>query len=108
MNKTVKALWVAALRSGKYQQGQYRLRSPTDKFCCLGVLCNLHAQAHPEIAIMNDDALVYCGEGCILPSVVREWADLEANPWVGTSTLARMNDIGTPFEKIAEVIEEYL
>jgi hypothetical protein len=30
--------WVAALRSGKYKQGQGRLQS-RDSYCCLGVAC---------------------------------------------------------------------
>lgn len=41
MNPEVKSKWVAALRSGQYKQGQGRLRSPQDGFCCLGVLCDL-------------------------------------------------------------------
>ena len=38
MNAEVKAKWLEALRSGKYKQGQGRLRSRDNKFCCLGVL----------------------------------------------------------------------
>jgi hypothetical protein len=33
--------WIDALRSGNYQQGCYMLRSLNDKFCCLGVLCDI-------------------------------------------------------------------
>lgn len=35
--------WTAALRSGNYTQGRYRLRSGTEnpEYCCLGVLCDL-------------------------------------------------------------------
>lgn len=36
-----KAEWVAALRSGKYEQGKYTLRTPDNKFCCLGVYCDM-------------------------------------------------------------------
>lgn len=32
--------WIAALRSGKYEQGHGVLKSG-DKFCCLGVACEL-------------------------------------------------------------------
>lgn len=55
MNKRIKAKWLAALRSGEYNQGRHRLKhtfsgkdpfscgkklkKPT--FCCLGVLCDL-------------------------------------------------------------------
>jgi hypothetical protein len=38
MDKELKEKWVAALRSGEYQQGRYYLRSEDDRYCCLGVL----------------------------------------------------------------------
>lgn len=38
--KTPFALWLDALRSGEYQQGEGHLRAG-DKFCCLGVACDL-------------------------------------------------------------------
>lgn len=50
MKKEIAMRWIEALRSGKYMQGKGRLRSFYDEFCCLGVLCNLHAIEHPEIA----------------------------------------------------------
>lgn len=37
---TLKSL-ATALRSGKYEQGQGKLRSNHNEFCCLGVLCDL-------------------------------------------------------------------
>lgn len=39
--KTFKPLWIDALRSGKYEQGHLRLRTADDKYCCLGVVCDL-------------------------------------------------------------------
>lgn len=41
MNKQLKEKWIAALRSGEYEQGRNYLRTGTGKYCCLGVLCNL-------------------------------------------------------------------
>ena len=45
--------WLAALRSGDYQRGQSALhelagRDKKPLFCCLGVACDLFAQAHPD------------------------------------------------------------
>lgn len=40
MNPEIKARWVAALRSGEYEQGTYKLNRD-GKFCCVGVLCDL-------------------------------------------------------------------
>lgn len=52
MNPELKAKWVAALRSGKYEQGHEYLNKD-GKFCCLGVLCDvagLHwAEATPIV-----------------------------------------------------------
>lgn len=33
--------WVAALRSGKYIQGGGALKTKRDRYCCLGVLCDV-------------------------------------------------------------------
>lgn len=33
--------WIAALRDGKYQQASGTLKTHDDRFCCLGVLCDL-------------------------------------------------------------------
>ena len=41
MKKGLKARWIAALRSGKYQQGAGALRDADNRFCCLGVLCDI-------------------------------------------------------------------
>lgn len=41
MNQDIKARWLTALRSGKYEQGRTLLRQfdgTKDLFCCLGVL----------------------------------------------------------------------
>ena len=45
MNPRIKDLWVKALQSGKYRQGQLRLireqKTYGTEHCCLGVLCEL-------------------------------------------------------------------
>jgi len=41
MNLELIREWVEALRSGKYEQGRLALRSKDDKYCCLGVLCDI-------------------------------------------------------------------
>ena len=40
MNKEIKTKWLAALRSGKYEQGFGALKTPSGH-CCLGVLCDV-------------------------------------------------------------------
>ena len=41
MDPVIKAKWIAALRSDNYQQGSGTLRTNDNKFCCLGVLCDI-------------------------------------------------------------------
>ena len=42
MNKEIKKLWLEALRSGEYKQGQGQLHNIKEgTFCCLGVLCDI-------------------------------------------------------------------
>ena len=116
MNKEIKQQWIAALTSGKYKQGGGQLRSENNKFCCLGVLCNLHAQAHPEIAAMETFRGEYLGEAAFLPDAVIEWAGLDSPNGVYTrgayasskdvETLAADNDCGYSFRHIAKIIEE--
>jgi hypothetical protein len=76
MNKQVKKLWVKALRSGEYVQTTGRLRGKNNSFCCLGVLCNLHAQAHPETAKRQTLRGKYMGHDGVLPREVMNWAGL--------------------------------
>ena len=119
MNKEIKAKWVAALRSGDYVQGKgtlrsegNQLRSEGDQFCCLGVLCNLHAQAHPKIAAKQKDSESYMGESEILPDAVMEWSEVNTRNGLfgddsGRSTLASLNDAGTSFSELAKIIEKH-
>ena len=117
MNAAIKAKWVAALRSGEYQQGAGRLCDGT-AFCCLGVLSNLYIEetgdgcwnSGKEYVFKDKDGFLEATE---LPSAVMIWADLDTSaPYVSTPAgqcdLISMNDAGTPFAKIADIIEEYL
>ena len=111
MNPQIKQKWVSALRSGEYQQGRNYLRTDNG-FCCLGVLCDLYIKENQlEWDLTNNGHNDYMFQdmvGC-LPVSVKEWADLD-NPHVnvGESTLVRLNDSGSTFEQIADVIEEQL
>jgi hypothetical protein len=41
MEASLKQKWIDALRSGEYEQGKQYLKSMDNKFCCLGVLCDI-------------------------------------------------------------------
>ena len=108
MKLRLKKRWVEALRSGNYDQGTYRLRNGGDGFCCLGVLCDIIG---PDDATSpggwTGERTVYAhGEYRSTTSI----PDLLAEE-IGISTgfqgmLARMNDHGHSFGKIADFIEE--
>ena len=116
MDKKIKKLWVDALISGEYTQGQHRLRTNIDgntSFCCLGVLCNIHAQENPHLAIKQTDNRSYFGQMEFLPVEVTEWARIgDSQLYViidGENVhLAEHNDDGTSFEKIAKAIDEQM
>jgi len=78
MDRKIALKWAKALESGEYEQMTGGLRGSSG-FCCLGVLCNLHAQAHPEIAAEQDDHEVYMGEEAGLPEHVMNWAGMESS-----------------------------
>ena len=116
MNPKVKKLWVEALRSGKYKQFRGRLRSSNNSFCVLGVLCNLHAEAHPEIAATQTNMSVYLGQSHDLPGAVEDWSGFNPLAFLNGGTrrypyyarLITMNDEWKySFERLADIIEAY-
>ena len=111
MNPQIKQKWVDALRSGDYQQTKGRLRKE-DEFCCLGVLCDLYAKENNVEWQHNEvDGYFYGNHGFIPPSSVVEWSGIaDSNPLVNDEidTLAGLNDRGSTFNEIADLIEEHL
>ncbi|QGT54356.1 hypothetical protein b3_0112 [Synechococcus phage B3] len=118
MNSRIKEKWIAALRSGEYTQGKKQLHSKEGAFCCLGVLCDLYLK---EKGLAWEDSgdewyeLVYDDRryATVPPISVREWAgtnsaDSNFYPRNGSINLIKHNDeLGSDFNKIADVIEAY-
>lgn len=112
MNKDVKELWLTALRSGEYEQGHGNLRNG-DKFCCLGVLCDLavkHSGLPIEVMLANGRLMGY--DECFIypPTSVIIWSGIES--FNGRFTvngkedfLDVLNDSEFSFAQIADVIE---
>ena len=114
MNQQVKEKWLSALRSGDYQQTQNYLHKE-DGFCCLGVLCDLYGKEHNvewNLAVAEDgdrDYYEFQDETATLPVSVIEWAGVEdENPEICETPLSRLNDNGSTFNEIADLIEEHL
>jgi hypothetical protein len=89
--------WVDALRSGKYEQGFSGLYTSGSRYCCLGVAC-------VESGITGDDL---AGGTLSCYPKVREWLSITTDVgYVEENNLAEINDSGTSFEKIANIIEK--
>lgn len=114
MNPEIKKLWIEALESGDYKHGTGSLRNDANEFCCLGVLCNLHAQAHPEFAVTQTANTVYLEQSYYLPKEVRQWAGLpESFGPTGfcentNRSLSALNDASTSFAPVIALIKKYL
>lgn len=135
MKPEIKKLWVDALLSGEYQQGQGYLRQREDneepRFCCLGVLCDLAIKnGVPIIVSQRDDRVTeFDNASESLPESVMEWSGLSSvnggfyytvrhqyQDFDGNiveeeemleESLAELNDNGHTFEEIAKDIEHY-
>lgn len=108
MNADTKEKWVAALRSGQYQQAQGMLRLD-DKFCCLGVLCDVAGADNAAAGgrWTPTGCYTYQGESeeAVLPDGLRFRLGLSPDDEIA---LFNMNDDGVSFEDIADFIEANL
>jgi hypothetical protein len=113
----VRQRWLDALRSGKYEQATHVLRTEDDKYCCLGVLCEV---IDPEgwnpgkivrvdaggIGYQKVAARVYLTDG-------RAYSQVPPNEILAVAglterfgnLLAEFNDAGETFEQIAKRVE---
>ena len=114
MNPEIKEEWLAALRSGEYEQGQCQLRTEDNAFCCLGVLSDIMTKKNPDIHWIRDKNIwkIIDDSGCsgeILTDRIASAAGLaHLDPRLHGTKLSSMNDSGYTFEHIANVIEEHL
>lgn len=117
MKKKIAGRWVEALRSGKYSQTREQLRcdephgSLPAGFCCLGVLCDLH-----DPNLWEGESYWFANgmrENGTLPPTVKEWAGMQSadgriGPWgKALGNLAAMNDAGSTFPQLADLIEQH-
>lgn len=137
MNEDIKTRWIAALRSGEYRQTGNVLNNG-EAFCCLGVLSDLavkdglkewDTEKDYEYGIEThepgDAADETYTETLSLPYDVAVWAGLQDEYAISseirvqegvsefdglpiTTTLAALNDKGSSFSEIADIIEKKL
>jgi hypothetical protein len=122
MKKDIKERWVSLARKNKQHHGRGALRSRDNKFCPLGMLCEM-AYADGVIGAPyfdeDADAYIYGGPGAegssgVLPKAVMKWAGLEEeDPGLiidnKRTTITYANDRSmTSFTKIINAIERQL
>lgn len=107
MKKEIKAKWVAALRSGDYIQGSGQLRDFENNFCCLGVLCNIHAIENPDFAATQSQLELYDGRVWDLSPKLVKWSGLDDYDILVSMNDGDENGQGSlSFNEIADYIEE--
>jgi hypothetical protein len=134
MNPEYKAKWIAALRSGKYEQARSALHQEGKGMCCLGVLCdvvkdevggrwqedsltegeivdfriagNLQSNTnYPPVDVYKLVGLDDVRVGRDIPVIV----EMATDPCPAQHGLSILNDSGQyTFEQIAAIIEEQL
>lgn len=110
MNPKYKASWVAALRSGQFEQGKSALQVG-NKYCCLGVLCRIAGVPRTLPGEESDNlyppGLVLFGGMSTLPPKYTE-AEFDL-PFHEMDQLTILNDKdGLTFNQIADYIEANL
>ena len=100
----LRTAWLEALRSGKYKQGRDKLCNLQNQYCCLGVLCEV--AGIPKVK--EDDLLTFDGCTAALPPSLVEKVGLYdhfGQSKDSMSCLSHLNDNGTPFSEIANLLE---
>jgi len=95
--------WIAALRSGEYQQGQELLHPTEDEFCCLGVYCDLIDPTWSLSVFPNTGNNVLTWHTDYRDFAPGENIDMETQEFLAEY----WNDAGRTFLEIAEYLEEW-
>lgn len=116
MDAQLKQKWLEALRSGKYEQGSGVLRTETNRFCCLGVLCDVvDPTGWLDVELVDTsikgleleiDAYPYKHGSDVSETTLPD--ELKAQlrlAQADISALIEMNDSGRSFREIARHIE---
>lgn len=97
--------WIVALRSGEYKQGRGYLHQE-DRFCCLGVACDLLVKRGLVTEKRDVGEVTYYGipdstsQGSYLPIGIRDLLKIPHQ-----SAIAGLNDDVKSFDYIAKALE---
>lgn len=105
MRKDIAVKWVEALRSGKYNQAPYSLKTD-EGYCCLGVLCETTTEHHNwrfHENKLRDSHDLHDFAMEILPESLRESFGITSNEQDDFTTMN--DDMGMSFVQIADYIQ---
>lgn len=106
MKKLYKEKWLEALRSGKYEQGQRCLKTNDNRFCCLGVLCDVVRKTHKKKGFTWKNNK-FLGDSMGLSHEVGDLIGYYTGNYVAQGILMDMNDRhDKSFKQIADYIEK--
>jgi hypothetical protein len=111
VNKKLLTKWCDALTSRKYKQGTGQIRTKADKdfnqsvdrFCCLGVLCDIADKSK-----WSGENYWYDNHFYEVEAPWEIFAKLNLPEEITQSKLALMNDEGKKFYQIARFLRKYL
>ena len=99
-------LWLEALRSGLYAQGTGYLNH-TDKFCCLGVACEIFTDPLDLDTDLDGLVTIYEGRRSCAPEAIIDRLGLRGElgeSFSNRSSLAQLNDDQISFHEIADLV----
>jgi hypothetical protein len=109
MHDEAKEAWLAALRSGRYEQTKGRLRDNTGAMCCLGVMCDVVNPDAWKVTESQAGMIVsntWFGAISLPPDDFTEALGLDSDQ---VRYLATLNDdLDCNFQEIADYIEDNL
>lgn len=101
MTKNQMQKWTKALRSGKFKQGQYRLKD-LNTYCCLGVLCKINNLSTVGTGL-SEGAKRFFKVSTHNGTLKKSY---KAKNGGRCRSLASLNDRGLSFKQIANIIEK--
>jgi hypothetical protein len=107
----IKTEWLKRLRSGDITQTQGVLGRTDGSRCCLGVLCDIAVEEKVVETRVEayTDTIIYDSFSEVTPLTVMTWAGMASragNITTKGTSLGDINDSGTSFSTIADIIEE--
>jgi hypothetical protein len=97
--------WIHALRSGEYEQTQYRLQSAdSESFCCMGVACKIFIPEENQVienGILRGASLMYQAQA---PAWLRR-INADVQDKIGVCLISLNDDENCTFDEIADILE---